>query len=234
MAKTAKKAAPPADEIVVYGIDDVPQRSEAWFALRRGIPTASRFATIMASGKDGGESVGRKQLLRRLAGEILSGETAETYQNEAMRRGVEMEPDARAYYERTHLVDLTPVGFVRRTIKNPLGSDLVVGCSPDSLIGKRKALEIKTMIPELLIDVAEKGAAGFPSEYRAQTQGTLWVLEPLGIEEIDLMIFYRGMPFAPTFTLRRDELYIAGLRDAVETFDYELRQLVKRMREIAR
>ena len=51
-----------------------------------------------------------------------------------------------------------------------------------------------------------------------------------GDEEIDLMIFYRGMPIAPTFTLRRDEVYIARIRDAVETFDYELRQLVKKIR----
>ena len=101
----------------------------------------------------------RTKYLHRLAGEIVSGETAETFRNDAMDRGRAMEPLARAYYERTHLVDVEPVGFVRRTVR-PLAlaaKEFVIGASPDGLVTKRKGLEIKTMRPEFLMATKKRG-----------------------------------------------------------------------------
>jgi hypothetical protein len=207
-------------EIEVFA--DVEQGSPEWFALRLGIPTASRFAAVCATGKDGtvAGSLTRSKLMRVLAGEILTGETAETFRNDAMERGSNMEAEARDYYARTRFVELERIGFIRRR----LPSGRFVGCSPDSLIGKSKALEIKTSRPDLIIEIGDKGT-GFPPEHRAQVQGTMWVAE---IEEVDLMIYYRGMPYAPTFTVRRDEAYIKDLSDSVEIFDWELHKLVER------
>src|ERR1700686_334060 len=111
MAKATIKKAP--GDLVEF-FDEVPQLSEEWFDLRRGIPTASRFADVMASSD---EAKMRTKYLHRLAGEIVSGETAETFKSEAMDRGREMEPLARAYYERTHLVDVEPIGFIKRTVR---------------------------------------------------------------------------------------------------------------------
>lgn len=229
MAKAAKKTAAPPEDIVEY-FDKVEQRSEEWYRLRLGIPTASVFATVMASGVDGGESIGRKKLLYQLAGERLTGRPAERFSNPDMQRGVDMEPAARAFYKRTRFADIEEIGFIRRTIHNPFGEPLIVGCSPDSLIGKNKLLQIKTMKPELLIPLAENGARGFPAEHRAQCQGELWVS---GREETDLMIFYEGMPVAPTYTIARDEIFIKKIRDACEVFTYDLRKLVERLRDMA-
>lgn len=226
MTKPQKKPAQLDDLVEV--ITDVEQNTEAWHSLRLGTPTASRFSAIMANGKDG-QSIGRRKLLYQLAGEIITGETAETFQSAAMLRGLEMEAEARDYYARTRFADLARVGFVRRTVRKPLGTEFVVGCSPDSFVGQNKLLEIKTMRPDLLIEVALKGAAGFPTEHKAQCQGSLWVT---GREEIDLMLFYRGMPVAPTFTMARDETYIATISDAVETFVYDLNQLVAKIRSM--
>lgn len=224
--KAAKPAGVPADIVEEF---DVEQRSEEWYELRRGALTSSKFATIMASPQDP-EGIGsRKKLLYRLAGEQLTGVVAETYTSKAMERGIEMEPAARAFYRRTRFAEMREIGFVRRTIHNEFSEPLVVGCSPDGFVDPDGVLQIKTMIPELLIPIAEKGARGFPSEHRAQCQGELWVT---GRAWNDLMIFYEGMPVAPTFRLERDESYIKTIKDACEVFAYDLRELMKKLKSM--
>lgn len=213
-------AAPTVPEEVV--LHDVEQRSDEWFALRLGMPTASNFAKVMASGSDGEASKLRTRLLYDLAGEKVSGEPATSFVNDAMERGHEMEPDAREFYSFTRRVELTPIGFVTRK----LARGLVIGCSPDSLVGADGALEIKTIIPALLIEQSETPSKG-TSRHRAQCQGTLLVT---GRSWVDLMFFYRGMPVAPTYRIERDEAYISDLRNALEVFDYDLRKLIERFK----
>lgn len=200
------------------------QGEDEWRRLRAGIVTASVMRDVMANGKNGDDSKMRSTLLYRLAGEILCGEPAEDgFQSAAMKRGQEMEPEAREHYAFTRGVDLERVGFVRRTLPN----GIVIGCSPDSLIGPDGVLEIKTMKPELLIPLAESGR--FPTSHRAQVHGSLWVTGRL---YCDLVVFYRGMPVAPTFRVERDNVYIRELSDAVETFDWELRKIIERQRNM--
>lgn len=225
MTKPAKKPAPYPVEI----FDDVAQGTDDWHLLKRGIPSASNFDAVLAEGRDGDASKTRAKYMRRLAGEILTGEIAETFKSEAMKRGNAMEPEALAWYERAHLVDLERVGFARRTMTRPLGSNFLIGCSPDAIVPKRrKAVEVKTMNPDLLIEAALKGAAGFPTEHRAQVQGTMLVLD---YESVDLILFYRGWRAPLKFEVKRDDAYIAKLTDALERFDYELQDLVKRVKQ---
>lgn len=227
MAKViTKKPAPPKDDVeFTY---DVEQRSDDWFDLRKGIVTASKLATVIASGKDGGDSEGRAKYMKMLAGEIVTGQVAESFRSEAMDRGNRMEPEAFAWYERSRFADLTRIGFVRRTIINPIGVKFSVGASPDAQVGDTgKGVEFKSMAPHLLIDVVKRGAAGFPTGHRAQLQGTMWVC---GWDEMDLVLYYTGWPNPPTFTLQRDEAYIRMLAEQVETFSYELEKMVKSVR----
>lgn len=199
---------------------DVEQGSGDWFKLRLGLPTASNFDSIMASGRDDGPSLTRTGLMYRLAGEILTDVPAETFSNKAMERGKEMEPEARELYSGSTGAKLERVGF----IKNTIGRGCIVGCSPDSLVGKHGALEIKTRAPEGLIPVLLKGV--FPLEFRPQCQGTLMVTER---KWIDLVVYYRGMP--PLFVRQeRDEAYIKTISDAVEIFSHELKRLVEKLR----
>lgn len=229
MAKAAvkPKATAPAKNPHLVEFFDVEQNTDEWLELRRGMITASNFKVVMREGKDGGESATRRDLLYRLAGEILSGEVAESFRSEAMKRGNAMEQDARAQYARTNLAaNVQRVGFAKRTIPGQF-STLVVGASPDAQVGPRRGLEIKTMAPHLMIALAERGTP--PSEHRAQVHGTMWVT---GWYEVDLMFFYRGMPIAPKFRFERDEAYIKQISDEVERFDYELQQLVKKIRSM--
>ena len=225
MKATATKAkTPPQDSVEFFY--DVDQLSDDWHALRRGLITASNMDKLLA----GGEGKMRTGYMRRLAGERLTGVTNEEYSNGAMARGREMEAEAREWYARTRLVDCTKVGFVKRTIRPPLGGELVIGASPDSQVAPRKGLEIKTMRPDLLIGVLERGAAGVPSEHRAQVQGTMLACD---WDEMDLLLFYRGMPANAVFTIVRDESYIGQLRNECERFDFEVRALVEKIRKMA-
>lgn len=190
---------------------DIDQGSEAWRLARCGIPTASRFATVLAKG----EGKTRKSYMRELAGEIITGLPADNYSNGHMERGHELEPEARELY--AFITDAAPeqVGFIRN-------GD--VGCSPDSLIGNAGMLEIKTKLPALLIECIERGT--FPPEHKAQCQGALWVAER---EWIDIAVYWPGMPL---FTCRayRDEAYIGALASAVAAFNDELAALVELVR----
>jgi hypothetical protein len=197
-------------------IIDCEQGSERWLAVRAGLPTASEFSTILAKGKGGGESVTRRKYLYRLAGEIVSGLPEETYANQYMDRGHVQEPEARELYAFAHDVEPQLVGFVRNGPK---------GCSPDSLIGDKGMLEIKTAKASILIDYLL--ADVFPSEHVAQTQGGLWVCER---EFIDLAIY---SPKLPLFEKRayRDENYIKSLSIEVARFNGELEAIVERVRQ---
>ena len=194
--------------ITVY---DCEQGSEDWFRCRAGIPTASMFKAILAKG----EGKTRRSYMLRLAGEIITGEPAETFSNHHMERGRALEGEARDYY--TFLNDAEPqqIGFIRNGGK---------GCSPDSLIGENGMLEIKTALPAILIDKILKD--NFPSDHKAQVQGQLWVAER---EWCDLLIYWPGLP---PFIKRasRDEEYIAELSNAIGQFNEELCGVVEKIK----
>jgi len=219
MPKTkAKTPAPVLDSVEWF--HDVEQGSAEWHALHIGVPTASNFVSVLAAG----EGKMRATYLRQVAAEAITGERIETYKSADMMRGLAMEDEARQYFMRSRFCKLERCGFVRRTVVTTLGTNFKVGCSPDSLIDDNGVLEIKTMRPDLLIDVLEKGAAGFPTEHRAQCQGSLWVT---GRNYVHLMIYYRGMPSAD-FVVPRDDEYIKHLSNEVERFSYDVRKLIER------
>lgn len=196
-------------------IFDCDQSSPEWHACRLGIPTASRFATVMANGRDGGPSVTRREYLYKLAGEIMTGDLMDNYSNHHMDRGKEMEDEARNMY--AFMTDAIPqrVGFIRNGMK---------GGSPDSLIGASGLLEVKTKLPHLTIECLLKD--DFPPEHKAQCQGNLWISER---EWIDIAVYW---PKLPLFVKRayRDAPYISKLSDAVDRFNEELAATVDRVR----
>jgi YqaJ-like viral recombinase domain len=204
---------------------DIEQRTAEWDDLRLGIPTASRFGMILAEGKDGEASKTRSKLLRILAGEAITQRpSTATFRNEDMERGIDDEPKARAWFERRSLVDLRPVGFIRRK----LPSGRYIGCSPDGDVpAKNLAVEIKSVRPDIWIEIMDR--LGAPPKHRAQCQGTIWIG---GYDAIELIVFSDGMPTGLTYRIERDDRYIREeLQPAVEVFDYELNLLIKKARE---
>lgn len=186
---------------------DCEQGSREWFECRRGIPTASRFADILAKG----QGITRRKYLYTIAGEALSGECAESYTNAHMERGHVMEAEARNLYAFDRDVDPVLCGFMRRGR---------AGCSPDSLVGTAGMLEIKSKLPHLQIEVLERGT--LPPEHKAQVQGQLWVS---GRDWCDFVSYWPKLPLFVT-RVERDEQYIETLAQAVADFVGEMDALV--------
>jgi hypothetical protein len=191
-------------------IFDCEQGSPEWHQCRLGVVTSSEFHSVMAKDKGGGESKTRATYMRKLIGEIITGEVSEGYSNAHMERGKIMEAEARDYY--AFMADVEPkrIGFLKRGR---------VGCSPDSFIGDDGLHEIKTKLPHLHIDVLL--ADELPPEHKAQCQGSLWVS---GREWIDFQSYW---PKLPAFIKRvyRDEVYIKSLSVAVDSFIAEMDEL---------
>lgn len=189
------------------------QGSPEWYVARSRIPTASQFSTVLAKG----EGKTRRSYMLKLAGEIITGEPMENYVSADMERGKVMEEEARDLYTLLSDDPVTRVGFA----VNAAGT---AGCSPDSLVGDKGMLEIKTQRADLLIATILAGK--FPSEHIAQCQGSLWVLER---EWADLFIYW---PKVKPFMRRiyRDEPYIINLAIEVGRFNEELAEMVEAYR----
>lgn len=192
------------------------QGSPEWFECRLGIPTASMFSTVLASGRGGGESKTRKTYMLKLIGEILTGEYSEGYSNSHMERGTAMEPEARSAYEFVSSVECQQIGFVKNHN---------AGASPDSFVGDSGLLEIKTKLPHLQLDVILSDTV--PSEHYAQIQGQIWIAER---EWCDFVSYW---PKLPLFVKRvyRDEKYInTKLWPEINRFNDELRELMEKFK----
>lgn len=192
-------------------IFEVDQGGEDWFQARLGLPTASRFATVTAKG----EGKTRGEYMRKLAGEILTGEPMDAYTNAHMERGKDMEDEARQLYSFVNDVALHRVGFIRNGLK---------GGSPDSLIGDSGGLEIKTALPHIQIERLLRNE--LPPEHRAQVQGNIWVAER---EYWDFISYWPKLPLL-TIRVYRDDIYIANLSAEVDRFNDELLTMVERIR----
>lgn len=146
-------------------IRDIEQGSDEWFALRAGIPTASEFAKIYtATGK---ASTSADTYMYNLLAEWLIGPQGETYTNEHMERGKELEDEARDNYVFLSDNDVEQITFAYKDERR------LVGCSPDGLIGNDGLLEIKCPAPHTHVKylLGEK----LPTNYVSQVQGQLWV-----------------------------------------------------------
>jgi len=186
---------------------NMPQGSDEWYEVRRGIVTASEFGTLLMQGRGGGDSKTRRTYMLKLMGERLTGDPMYRYTNDHMERGHDQEPAARELYAFQADVEPQAVGFIKN------GS---VGCSPDSIVGDDGMVEIKTKLAHLHLDVLLGGTV--PTEHMAQIQGQLWVAERQWCD------FVSYCPKLPLFVKRveRDEAFIERIAKAVDLFEREL------------
>lgn len=191
---------------------DVEQNSPEWFSLRLGKFTASTFKDLFL--KETTQTY--QDAIYKVVFEILTKESPESFTNEWMQRGSELEGEARAWYEFDKDLKVSNGGFFEL--------NEWIGASPDGLIGEDGLIEIKcpkysTMI-NYLIDKK------LPETYKWQVQGQLWV------SERDWTDFIAYHPKLPRFILRvkRDEKLIKELKEKTDIAIEKVQQTLEKLR----
>lgn len=192
---------------------DCEQGTDEWLAARAGIPTASMFGSIITP--NGASSGSRSTYMDQLAYEWLIGKAdPDAYTGSYwMKRGQELEDEARSYYEFWSDNKVTQVGFA---YKDALRQ---VGCSPDGLIDKEGGWECKTPKGTTLVGYMKDNV--FPNYYKPQVQGNMWICDR---QWWDFMI-YNPNTDPLIYRIKRDEAYIAKLEALMKEFLADLRIL---------
>ena len=194
------------------------QTAPEWLQKRAGCFTASRASDLMAQGRGGAPSATRGALLVNLALERIVGAT-ESYQNDAMRRGQELEGEARDAYGFERGIAVDEADFI------PHESIPFCGCSPDGLVGDDGMLEIKCPAnPAKHLDALRKGSHAV--EYRWQLQHQLMVTGRAWVDCVSYdPRFPSNLQLAIT-RVERDETAIKQLIEAIETAETEVAAIV--------
>ena len=196
---------------------DVVQGTPEWFAARAGVPSASCFDKVVTS--KGERSKQREKYLYQLAAEKVTGIKEESFQSEAMRRGIEMEAEARSFYELNRDVEVSIVGFCYPN------EHKMVGCSPDGLVGDGGMVEIKcpasyTHVGYMLDSETLVG------EYFQQVQGQLFIT---GRDWCDLISYYPGLK--PVIVrVGRDNKFCLKLADELTALCDDLNKVVEKIK----
>ena len=148
--------------------EHIEQGTEEWHEVRRGVITASKVgAMLTATGKIANNATSRRAVLE-LASERLSGFTEETATTYAMRRGHDDEELAIEIYSEK-VAPVRRVGFVTN---DEYG--LLIGCSPDGLVGEDGGVECKSRLHAIQLQTIIDGVV--PDEFKVQIQFSMLVL----------------------------------------------------------
>ena len=182
---------------------------------RCGIPSASNFDKIITT--KGEPSKQREKYMYQLAAEAVTGVKEESYQNAAMTRGIEMEAEARQFYELTNNVEVEQVGFC-------LEDTGLYGASPDGLVNSDGLVEIKCPQSQTHVSYMIKG--GLDTEYYQQLQGQLLVT---GRRYVDIISYFPGLK-PMIIRVVRDEKFLKALRVELDVFCIELQDVIRKIK----
>lgn len=202
-------------------IHDIEQRTEAWYQHRLGKITASAISNILRKTKYG-ESQYKSKYRLELAIERLTGKQANVVPvNDAMRNGIEREPEARDLFAKISKLDVQECGaYNHPEIKNS-------SASPDGIVsdGENKfCLEIKC--PAMMNHASNLMDNKVPAKYLHQI---MWQMACTGLQGCYFVTYN------PEFTektklkylfVERDDKLIKSMEDAVKEFDREVDVLV--------
>lgn len=199
----------------------IEQRSPEWFASRLGKITASGIDNLMKKTKYG-ESQYKTRYRLELAIERLTGKQAnETPMNEHMRRGIELEPEARDLFAKISGLDVTECGsYQHPEIKNS-------GASPDGIVNDGNmdfCLEIKC--PAMVNHANNLMETKVPSRYKHQI---MWQMACTGLMGCYFVTYNKDYPKDQQLKylfVERDDKLIKTMEDAVREFDREVDVLV--------
>jgi len=194
---------------------DVEQGSDEWFEARIGKVSASNFGKIITP--TGMKSTQSKSYMNTLVAEIMMNRKINTYQSQVMLEAIEMESEARQYYEFQTDSEVKQVGLVY------MDESKDISCSPDGLL-KSKGLEIKCPIPSTQIEYLIKGK--IPGTYIPQVQGSMLVT---GLSRWDFLSYHPELSQL-LITVDADYEYQAKLKIFLDDFVKEMKSAIKKIR----
>ena len=204
--------------------EELIQGSPEWFKARLGKISGSRLGDVMRKTK-WGESTYKERLRIELAIERITGKSASNVvMNQAMRDGVEREPDARALFEAITGKEVKEVGsFDHPTIAN-------TSSSPDGLIvGEEAVLEIKC--PMASTHARNLMSETMPKNYVYQVQ---W---EIACTESDYAYFASYHPDFPKelrlkwVRVERDDSVIESLSKEIRDFDVSIEDMIVKIKK---
>ena len=200
--------------MIIY--DQIVQMSPEWFALKSGVPSASKADKILTpTGKLSSQSVMyMNELLAEMAG--YGDEPFEP--NEWMLRGIEMEPEARAFFEFETGRTVAQVAW----ITNDEGT---AGCSPDGITGVRTAqagFEVKCPKASTHIGYLRNGE--LPPKYAPQIH---WSMAITGLQDWYFMSYFPGLD--PLIVLVSADDYTTKVKVAIDEFTKTLSSEAERL-----
>jgi hypothetical protein len=216
MFKTARSRVGMLDErqqkyvnLILDGMSEPEARVLAGYKAKPTSETIERALAgeVIGDWSEASKTYAFRLAIERISGEALQDDKFETY---AMRRGHELEPEARAAHEKLGIM-VRRAGFVTSDCGR-------FGASVDGLIHPRSAAEYKCLVsPDVLRQVL---LANDLSEFTDQMQGGHWVC---GTETFHYGLYCPALKaVGQEFTLRivpRDDAYILALARDLEAFD---------------
>lgn len=181
------------------------QGSDEWFALKRGIPSASSFSRIIQPKKTELSASAMGYVCELIADKYdLHYFERDDYVSAAMKQGMVLEPEAIRTYEFHRNVKLDRIGFVTR-------DDGKVGCSPDAIVGEDGVIEIKAPEPKRHVEWFLKNE--LPDEHKCQVHGELLIT---GANWADFMSYCPGFP--PLIVRVEPDDFTKRLAEVLEEF----------------
>jgi len=209
----------------------IEQRSEAWYSVRAGKITGTRFAQMMMKHS----TQGYKDLITDLAAEsITETQDAGGYVSEDMQRGIDLEPMAvKAYKDELNKKGID-VGFIEPNEDHEFFG--WIGISPDHLIiddnivyiddNDNEIIEYEGLLevkcPKLKTHFNYICDDRLPNKYKYQVQAQLYVTS---LDYVDFMSFYPSQKIKP-FIIRVKKDPIIH-----ESFEAQLRHLIPLVKE---
>ncbi len=171
-------------------IHELEQRSPQWHAIRVGRVGGSESIGLTTAAR-------MKTMIFAKAAEHITGKVVEIKPNTAMQLGIDLEPFAKEAYEESEMVSVDEVGYITNVFYK------YAGLSPDGLVGKKGALEIKVINGrDYLKFIVE---SEIPKTYLPQVVHYFMILESL--EWLDFMVYnpdFEAKPFHIVRVTRED------------------------------
>jgi len=193
---------------------DFEQRTDEWYAARRGILTASVIGQLITPTLKVADNPASRAIVAQLVAERITGTTDGTFTNDDMMRGILDEPLAVDKYAE-HYAPVTTTGFmVRRE------DDWTLGYSPDGLVGDDGLVEVKC--PRAKTHLQTILADAVPDKHMAQLQAGLLVT---GRAWVDFISYYGGMPMFVQ-RVEPDPVWHAAIAAVCERFEDNAFQMI--------